>query len=1672
MADSGLKHPSSSGRGLPSSGRLPHVSSPSSGANDSLGASSSATSDLTKVLHPLNRSAEILCRYFDTVAVEVLAKLLQPERRSSAMGMSVSRYEQLAKPNACAAGQLPEGVHQVSSSLRAAVLHMGFIGVKRLLDAMWCAAFGTMRCDLELECTMLPPHLLMDSPPHILPPASSATPSPPQGPTEEIQRIPSRGLTTILMGGEDFGSRSPVTTNANTSNSFGTGWINGAPACNEDCKDHMSAQAVFALQREREQELRSICHCMEMHFNSVLLQSLQANLFPSLESAAPPSNNVTTGGGGANNAGSLHHVPALLHTPVGTVSSPSPPSVRPPAETFQRRHLCANNTNTSSNGSNPNASPGAIAPLMSGVEQSALSPPGTSSPNPNTSTGAGDGAGLSSATLSNLLAIAQVMDQRDDKGASLRSMTQEQVRQMLCVLLVHYHLYEVDVVLLYAVFLDTLLDIRQRVLHSYPHLASPPASEGNGSSTTTTNTGPGSSAIASMTTTELKPLTLMPHGGSSSPLVYQWFEKTLRSSFGAAADILRRGRVGGGLPSRLGESAMGNGNSGNGSKDSEEQAYRGSTFLPGSSGGSGESLFAARAHQFFKESCPMKYANPRLMHNSQKTPTMLQEGLTKASTFALHSTDLVYLQPSKNGADNEWAYSSKMWSIRTRLITLRGHYLYVYSAIASAAALTDYAADSIHFMQSGRHHYETYTYDSPIAVIDLSRSAGSSVYLVSGRHDIESVTLRTAGRANGRREQPLWSWPNGAHSSNNGSSANVARKNSSGLPSAPPPLMGVMDETEILRTYDTHHEVQLLATVPDPPSTNSSAVEAGGMANSTPAGDGRSAASNARKASTTSPQDISPPSAVMWKWLEKHHYRTIQGHPCPIRQRMYPIRLLCGNELHHFLFQSPGTRAKWYQFFEELTVMLHNKRQIQMITKAFCSLSAFLRNRIPYPVGPAAFESVSMLGAGTYGHVLLVRHKLTRKYFAMKVVRKNNFVSLRSIIEARRECSILQSLDCPYIMKLHDAYQTDTCVYFLLDFLSGGDLLKHIQSAPERHLSENLSRFIIAEVAIALEHLRVRGIVHRDLKGDNLVMDSEGHVVVTDFGFAKRITVDPSGGVADLGRMSCTGLMNSSLANIPAHSGSRSQLRYHMPPDEPGVVIPQHNRCGTVAYIAPEVLRSSHQGDGYGLEVDWWSLGVVFFTLLTGLFPFFKDTTRETTNEILHGVVRFPHEMRGGKNLNLSKEAQNLVLRLLEKRPEKRICRLKDLKQHPFFRGFDWEACEARRMAPPQELHVDMYPRASSSQDSVDRLKRRVEWATQQQLNPPEDPPLQLPVEDASPYQTSSGMTKEFDKHSQELVNIGNIYGMEPPTLKSVQNDIFHPLFARQERCGSDRDIFSMHHDALVFKPAPDAPMGTVDEELAEDYIPHAATTASSLGLPYGYATGDGTNMSGSFSIMGGAYRSVHSPTAVLGFSGTSAPIDVAFGLSLEETMDQQGGDSLVLNVDPIFEDFDEAAYQNQGIRETQYTRDVDTSMYRPVYAQRLAYKRYNNETKNEEEKKLNSSRHRENTYITYFYKVVMEEKEKKMMAGEKKKSELVTSPFVICVVVGTMGTEGLCVCCCIDQLDYYLSLAVIIMVIYLFIYLFISRSSHPSVAAVFGVENNFPAVLSGKPKERAMDCA
>ena len=286
----------------------------------------------------------------------------------------------------------------------------------------------------------------------------------------------------------------------------------------------------------------------------------------------------------------------------------------------------------------------------------------------------------------------------------------------------------------------------------------------------------------------------------------------------------------------------------------------------------------------------------------------------------------------------------------------------------------------------------------------------------------------------------------------------------------------------------------------------------------------------------------------------------------------------------------------------------------------------------------ADFEPLTCLGKGAFGTVLLVRQHATGRLYAQKQFKKASLTVHKRLVEqTKTERHILESVSRhPFVVKLFYAFQDHEKLYLILEYGQGGELFHHL--AMERMFPEDTAAFYMAEMTLALDHLhRNLGVIYRDLKPENCLLDAEGHLLLTDFGLSKVALDD----------------------------------------DRTNSVL------GTVDYMAPEVVR----GDSYGMAVDWWSLGALGFDMLTGAPPFAGNNNAKIQERILKGKLNLP--------FFLGPDSKDLLTRLLRKDPSKRLGSkmpkdLATLKAHRFFRHVDWKCLERRELDPPiQPLITD-----------------------------------------------------------------------------------------------------------------------------------------------------------------------------------------------------------------------------------------------------------------------------------------------------------------------------------------------------------------------------------------------
>lgn len=279
-------------------------------------------------------------------------------------------------------------------------------------------------------------------------------------------------------------------------------------------------------------------------------------------------------------------------------------------------------------------------------------------------------------------------------------------------------------------------------------------------------------------------------------------------------------------------------------------------------------------------------------------------------------------------------------------------------------------------------------------------------------------------------------------------------------------------------------------------------------------------------------------------------------------------------------------------------------------------------------VGVSSFKPLLVVGKGTFAKVMMVQKVDTGRLYAMKVINKDAVIQHNAVKHTMSERNVLKKINHPFIVSLKFSFQTQDKLYMILDYINGGELFYHLSDA--ERFNQERTRFYTAEITLALGYLHSLDIVYRDLKPENLLLDMNGHICLTDFGLVKE----------NLGFGSVT-----------------------------------HTFCGSPEYLAPEIFTPN----GYDKSVDWWAMGTLMYEMLSGLPPFFSDDLEEMNERILNETLTFPNYF--------STEAKSLLLLLLERDPKKRLGSgpkdYQEIISHPFFDGIDWDRLSERAVDPP-----------------------------------------------------------------------------------------------------------------------------------------------------------------------------------------------------------------------------------------------------------------------------------------------------------------------------------------------------------------------------------------------------
>ena len=303
-------------------------------------------------------------------------------------------------------------------------------------------------------------------------------------------------------------------------------------------------------------------------------------------------------------------------------------------------------------------------------------------------------------------------------------------------------------------------------------------------------------------------------------------------------------------------------------------------------------------------------------------------------------------------------------------------------------------------------------------------------------------------------------------------------------------------------------------------------------------------------------------------------------------------------------------------------------------------------------LGPHSFTVLKLIGRGNFGKVCLVEKNSNKILYAMKILNKKFIKAKNQAQHTVTERRILETSSCPFIVKLHYAFQTKAKLYLVMEYVSGGELFFHLSQ--QKVFSEMRTRFYVAEILLGLDYLHSNGVRYRDLKPENVLLDSSGHIRLTDFGLSKS-------GIDEKNPKAFT-------------------------------------FCGTPEYLAPEIIKNL----AYDKAVDFWSLGALMYFMLSGAPPFYSSKV----SEIYKNVTTKPIEPLK----NISEACNDFMRGLLTIEAEGRLSDIEKIKKHAWFAGINWNDIADLRVDPPfrptieDMLDTRNFDKAFTSEKIVDSI--------------------------------------------------------------------------------------------------------------------------------------------------------------------------------------------------------------------------------------------------------------------------------------------------------------------------------------------------------------------------------
>lgn len=358
--------------------------------------------------------------------------------------------------------------------------------------------------------------------------------------------------------------------------------------------------------------------------------------------------------------------------------------------------------------------------------------------------------------------------------------------------------------------------------------------------------------------------------------------------------------------------------------------------------------------------------------------------------------------------------------------------------------------------------------------------------------------------------------------------------------------------------------------------------------------------------------------------------KTWQQEMCAADEKMNAMlqKINSNQDIHLDSFHLPVN----LQFDSAATIRLFNHHWVELENGyGRINISVDYKPSKNKPLSIDDFDLLKVIGKGSFGKVMQVRKKDTQKIYALKAIRKTYIVSKSEVTHTLAERTVLARVECPFIVPLKFSFQSPEKLYLVLAFINGGELFYHLQKEGRFDLSR--ARFYTAELLCALETLHDLDVIYRDLKPENILLDYQGHIALCDFGLCKLNMKDKD---------------------------------------------KTDTFCGTPEYLAPELLL----GQGYSKVVDWWTLGVLLYEMLTGLPPYYDEDVPKMYKKILQEPLRFPD--------GFDRDAKDLLIGLLSRDPKRRLgyAGAEEIKHHPFFSQMSWKRLLMKGYIPPYKPPV------------------------------------------------------------------------------------------------------------------------------------------------------------------------------------------------------------------------------------------------------------------------------------------------------------------------------------------------------------------------------------------------